>query len=249
VSLQFERIQKTFGAVNALRGVSFDVAEGEAHALVGENGAGKSTLLKILAGLVRADAGQISWQGRPFAPAGPREAIEYGIGMVYQEMLCLPNLSVSANIFCGREIARFGRLDETAMRSRTQAVLDRLALRIDPDDAAESLSAAHRQLLQVARALTFDCRILVLDEPTTALTDFSRAARQSSMSRIACPRCFGSAIASRYCAMARTSAPIGGVRSHQPTSSEPWLDGTSRRGPRLEALDRIAVKRRSRSRT
>ncbi|HEX8030043.1 MAG TPA: sugar ABC transporter ATP-binding protein [Vicinamibacterales bacterium] len=171
MSLQFERIQKSFGAVNALRGVSFDVAEGEAHALVGENGAGKSTLLKILAGLVKADAGRINWQGRAFAPAGPREAIEYGIGMVYQEMLCLPNLSVSANIFCGREITRFGRLDEAAMRSRTQSVLDRLSLRIDPDDAAESLSAAHRQLLQVARALAFDCRILVLDEPTTALTD------------------------------------------------------------------------------
>ncbi len=109
--------------------------------------------------------------GQPFASSSPREAIEHGIGMVYQEMLCLPNLSVSANIFCGREICRFGRLDEAEMRARTQAVLDRLSLRIDPDALAESLSAAHRQLLQVARALAFDCRILVLDEPTTALTD------------------------------------------------------------------------------
>jgi len=171
VSLQFDRIEKTFGAVHALRGVSFDVAEGEAHALVGENGAGKSTLLKILAGLVRADRGEIRWRGQPFASSSPREAIEHGIGMVYQEMLCLPNLSVSANIFCGREITRGGRLDEPAMRARTRAVLDRLSLRIDPDAPAESLSAAHRQLLQVARALAFDCRILVLDEPTTALTD------------------------------------------------------------------------------
>jgi rhamnose transport system ATP-binding protein len=171
VSLQFDRIEKSFGAIKALRGVSFTVAAGEAHALVGENGAGKSTLLKILAGLVRADSGDIRWQGVPFAPSGPREAIERGIGMVYQEMLCLPNLSVSANIFCGREINRFGRLDEAAMRGRTQAVLDRLSLRIDSDALAESLSAAHRQLLQVARALAFDCRVLVLDEPTTALTD------------------------------------------------------------------------------
>ena len=171
VSLQFDRIEKSFGAVHALRGVSFDVAEGEAHALVGENGAGKSTLLKILAGLVRADRGAIRWRGQPFASSSPREAIEHGIGMVYQEMLCLPNLSVSANIFCGREICRFGRLDEAAMHERTQVVLDRLSLRIDPDAPAESLAAAHRQLLQVARALAFDCRILVLDEPTTALTD------------------------------------------------------------------------------
>jgi rhamnose transport system ATP-binding protein len=171
VTLQFDRIEKSFGAITALRGVSFTVAAGEAHALVGENGAGKSTLLKILAGLVRADRGDIRWQGESFVPSGPREAIERGIGMVYQEMLCLPNLSVAANIFCGREICRFGQLDEAAMRARTQAVLDRLSLRIDPDSLAESLSAAHRQLLQVARALAFDCRVLVLDEPTTALTD------------------------------------------------------------------------------
>jgi rhamnose transport system ATP-binding protein len=171
LSLQFDRIQKSFGAINALRGVSFDVAAGEAHALVGENGAGKSTLLKILAGLVKADAGDIRWQGRPFVAAGPRQAIEHGIGMVYQEMLSLPNLSVSANIFCGREICRYGRLDEAAMRTRTLAVLERLSLNIAPDTLAESLPAAHRQLLQVARALAFDCRILVLDEPTTALTD------------------------------------------------------------------------------
>jgi rhamnose transport system ATP-binding protein len=171
VSLQFDGIRKSFGAINALRGVSFDVVEGEAHALVGENGAGKSTLLKILAGLVVADAGEIRWRGAPFKPSGPREAIEHGIGMVYQEMLCFPNLSVSANIFSGREICRFGRLDNAAMRSRTQSVLDRLSLRIDPDTPAEELSTAHRQLLQVARALTFECRVLVLDEPTTALTD------------------------------------------------------------------------------
>jgi ABC-type sugar transport system ATPase subunit len=121
------------------------------HALVGENGAGR-TLLKILAGLVKADCGEIRWHGKPFASSSPREAIEHGIGMVYQEMLCLPNLSVSANIFCGREITRAGLLDEAAMRTRTQSVLDRLSLRIDPDAPAESLSAAHRQLLQVARA-------------------------------------------------------------------------------------------------
>jgi ABC-type sugar transport system ATPase subunit len=171
VSLRFDRIEKSFGAVKALRGVSFEVIEGEAHALVGENGAGKSTLLKILAGLVSPDAGTLSWQGRAFAPSSPREAIEHGVGMVYQEMLCFPNLSVTGNVFCGREICTYGKLDEAAMRLRTTAVLDRLSLRIDPDALAASLSAAHRQLLQVARALAFDCRILVLDEPTTSLTD------------------------------------------------------------------------------
>ena len=181
MSLQFEGIGKSFGASTALRGVSFSVARGSAHALVGENGAGKSTLLKILAGLVPAGAGQIRWNGRVLNHAGPwaskpwrrrpREAIEHGIGMVYQEMLCFPNASVAANIFAGREICRFGALDTAAMRARTTQILDRLSLRIDADTPAEYLSAAHRQLLQVARALAFDCEILVLDEPTTALTD------------------------------------------------------------------------------
>ncbi|HYE87474.1 MAG TPA: sugar ABC transporter ATP-binding protein, partial [Vicinamibacterales bacterium] len=171
MSLEFERIQKSFGAIKALRGVSFSIVAGESHALVGENGAGKSTLLKILAGLVRADAGEMRWEGKAFSPASPRDAIEHGIGMVYQEMLCFPNLSVAANIFCGREIHRRGILDETAMHERTRTVLGRLQLQIDPSALAESLSTAHRQLLQVARAVAFDCRILVLDEPTTSLTD------------------------------------------------------------------------------
>ena len=169
--LEFRDIHKSFGAVRALRGVSFSVAEGESHALVGENGAGKSTLLKILAGILRPDRGSLSWQDRPLELARPRDALERGIGMVYQEMLSFPNLTVTGNIFAGREIVRGGRLREREMRDRTRALLADLHLAIDPDARAESLSAAHRQLLQVARALAFDCRILVLDEPTAALTD------------------------------------------------------------------------------
>ena len=171
MSLQFDGIHKSFGAINALTGVNLDVGAGSAHALVGENGAGKSTLLKILAGLVTPDAGEIRWHGRTLKHASPREAIEHGIGMVYQEMLCFPNLTVAGNVFAGREICRHGMLDNHAMRSRTSAILKRLSLPIDPDTPAERLSAAHRQLLQVARALAFECEILVLDEPTTALTD------------------------------------------------------------------------------
>ncbi len=169
--LEFRDVRKSFGAVKALTGVSFAVRPGEAHALMGENGAGKSTLLKILAGILRPDAGEMYWNGERMAPSSPRDALERGIGMVYQEMLSFPNLSVSANIFAGREITRYGRLQEREMRAATRALLDQLHLRIDPDARAESLSAAHRQLLQVARALAFECRILVLDEPTTSLTD------------------------------------------------------------------------------
>jgi ABC-type sugar transport system ATPase subunit len=169
--LEFRDIRKSFGAVRALSGVSFTVTEGEAHAVVGENGAGKSTLLKVLAGIVRPDAGELWWQGRRLDVASPHEAIARGIGMVYQEMLCFPNLTVAGNIFAGRELTSYGVLRDAAMRDRTRRLLDRLSFRVDPDARAESLSAAHRQLLQVARALAHECRILVLDEPTTALTD------------------------------------------------------------------------------
>jgi rhamnose transport system ATP-binding protein len=152
--------------------VSITVQPGEAHALVGENGAGKSTLLKILAGIVQPDAGEIRWQGERLHLGSPREALERGIGMVYQEMLCFANLTVAGNIFAGRELTgRAGWLRVSDMRARTRALLDELHLAIDPAAPAESLSTAHRQLLQVARALAFECRILVLDEPTTSLTD------------------------------------------------------------------------------
>ena len=170
--LEFHDVRKAFGAVRALTGVSFSVREGEAHALVGENGAGKSTLLKILAGIVRPDAGELRWRDERLTLDSPREALERGIGMVYQEMLCFPNLSVAGNIFAGRErTTAGGRLREAEMEARTVAILDDLHLHVAPRTAAESLPAAQRQLLQVARALAFECRILVLDEPTTALTD------------------------------------------------------------------------------
>lgn len=170
--LEFRNISKSFGAVRALRDVSLTVREGEAHALMGENGAGKSTLLKILAGILRQDDGEVLWQDTRLRLPTPRAALEHGIGLVYQEMLSFPQLSVTANIFAGRELTtRFGRLDHATMRERTVALLRELHLPIDPDSTAESLSAAHRQLLQVARALAFDCRVLVLDEPTTSLTD------------------------------------------------------------------------------
>jgi rhamnose transport system ATP-binding protein len=170
--LEFRDVHKAFGAVHALRGVSFAVSAGEAHACVGENGAGKSTLLKILAGIVRPDRGEVRLGGAPFHPASPRDALARGIGTVYQERLAFPNLSVAGNIFAGREVTRRGgRLDEAAMRIRTQQLLDELHVPIRPDVRMEHVSAANAQLVQVARALAFECGVLVLDEPTTSLTD------------------------------------------------------------------------------
>jgi rhamnose transport system ATP-binding protein len=167
----FQTISKSFGAVQALRSVNISIQEGEAHALVGENGAGKSTLMKILAGIERADHGSMIWNGRPLDLRSPRDALDVGIGMVYQEMLLFPNLTVSENIFAGRELTGpAGRLRQREMRDRTRRLLDQLHLAVSPDDEVASLSTAHQQLLQIARALAFDCRILILDEPTTCLT-------------------------------------------------------------------------------
>ena len=171
-ALEFIDVRKSFGAVQALRGVSFSVRSGEAHAVVGENGAGKSTLLKILAGITRPDAGTVKLADSVFDHASPREALAGGIGMVFQERLSFPNLSVAANIFAGREITRTaGRLDQAAMRERTRDLLRQLRVPISPDEPMEHVSAANAQLVQVARALAFECRVLVLDEPTTSLTD------------------------------------------------------------------------------
>jgi rhamnose transport system ATP-binding protein len=170
-AVAFHHLEKSFGASAALRDVTFAVARGESHAIVGENGAGKSTLLNILAGSLRADRGQLTIDGAPVVLTSPRDALARGIGLVHQEMLAFPNLSVAANIFAGREVTnRIGWLRESEMRARSRELLSRLQLPISPDAPVDALPIAHRQLIQVARALAFDCRLLALDEPTTSLT-------------------------------------------------------------------------------
>lgn len=173
--LRLEGIDKRFPGVHALDHVDLDLADGEIHMLLGENGAGKSTLLKILSGSIPKDAGQIVLRGRPVEIKDAHHARQLGIGMVYQELSLVPSLTVAENIFLGRWPTRAGQLVHwSEMVARAQAVLDNLGVPIDPRTRVRHLSVAEQQLTEIARVLALDVRILLLDEPTSALSDRER---------------------------------------------------------------------------
>ena len=164
-------ITKSFPGVRALDGVSLEVAGGEVHALVGENGAGKSTLMKILAGAYIADGGTIEVDGKPATIDGPKAAERLGIGMIYQEFNLVPDLGVIENIVLGIEPTRGVFLDTKGATSRATAVLAELGITLPLDRPARRLSVAEQQLTEIAKALVRHARLIVMDEPTAALTD------------------------------------------------------------------------------
>nr|WP_144440408.1 sugar ABC transporter ATP-binding protein [Limnochorda pilosa] len=168
------KVTKRFPGVVALDGVDFDVRRGEIHVLLGENGAGKSTLVKLLSGVHRPDAGTLSLEGRQVAFASPFEAQQAGISTVHQELALVPHLTATENIFLGA-LPRSRRLspviDWRAARLQAQALLDRLGAHVPPDAPVGELSVAQRQLVEIARALRFRSRLLILDEPTSSLSD------------------------------------------------------------------------------
>src|SRR6201991_3481012 len=169
--LALQRVSKSFGAVAALRDVDLELVAGEAHALVGENGAGKSTLVKILAGVHPPDTGTILLDGAPVTFGGPADARAAGIAVIYQEPTLFPDLSVAETIFRGRQPLRAGRrIDTAAMRARSRELFERLGVRLDPDRPARGLSIADQQLVEIAKALSTNARVLVMDEPTAALS-------------------------------------------------------------------------------
>ncbi|MEU2436120.1 sugar ABC transporter ATP-binding protein [Streptomyces rubradiris] len=175
--LALKGVSKSFGAVRALRDVSLELLPGEAHALAGENGAGKSTLIKTLAGVHRPDAGQVLLDGEPVVFHGPGDARAAGIAVIHQEPTLFPDLSVAENIFMGRGPTRaLGRIDHKATREATAALMRRLGVGLDPERPARGLSIADQQLVEIAKALSSDARVLIMDEPTAALTG-SEAAR------------------------------------------------------------------------
>ncbi|MBV8813876.1 MAG: sugar ABC transporter ATP-binding protein [Verrucomicrobia bacterium] len=170
--LEVRGISKSFPGVRALKNVDLRIWPGEVHALMGENGAGKSTLMKILAGAYRPDAGEILIDGKPVQFRTPHEARSAGIGIIYQELTVAPNLTVSGNVFLGSELKRFGFMKDTAQMDRkTQEVLDRLGARFKASARAAHLAVAEQQQVEIARALFYKSRILVMDEPTAALSD------------------------------------------------------------------------------
>ncbi|HZU36175.1 MAG TPA: sugar ABC transporter ATP-binding protein, partial [Gemmataceae bacterium] len=171
VRLAMTRITKRFGPTVALRGVDLELRPGEIHALVGENGAGKSTLMKVLSGAVTPDDGQMLLDGRPYQCKGPQDARRQGVAMIYQELTLAPHLTVEANMMLGLEMSRLGFVRRSAHERRVQEALAVLEHpEIQPDSLVHRLGAAAQQLVEIARALLVDARILVLDEPTSALT-------------------------------------------------------------------------------
>jgi rhamnose transport system ATP-binding protein len=169
--LAVRSVAKSFGAVAAVRDVTFALHAGEVHALVGENGAGKSTIVKMLAGVHRPDTGSIELDGRPLDLGSPADAIAAGIAVIYQEPTLFPDLTVAENIVMGRQPrGGLGRIDRRAMTELAAGFFERLGVAIDPDRPARGLSIADQQLVEIAKALSLDARVIVMDEPTAALS-------------------------------------------------------------------------------
>ena len=164
-------VTKSFPGVRALDGVDLDLVAGQVHVVVGENGAGKSTLMKILAGAYHADAGELLIDGRPYLPADPQDAIHHGLSLIYQEQQLLPQLSIGENVLLGRLPRRGPFVDWSAARRRTRELLESLGLDLDPDASIAPLGSAQKQMVEIARALSVEARIIVMDEPTASLSE------------------------------------------------------------------------------
>lgn len=171
VIFEMRGINKRFGATHALRDVQLTVRSHEIHAVMGENGAGKSTLMKILSGVYTPDSGETRLDGNPVAIDNPARARELGINLIYQELSIAPHMTVAQNAFMGSEPRRWGMVDQREMVRRTEAILAQLGARFKADTLAGNLSIAEQQQVEIARALVHDSRILIMDEPTAALSD------------------------------------------------------------------------------
>jgi ribose transport system ATP-binding protein len=169
--LQAEGISKSFGAMKALQQVDLEVRAGSVHALLGHNGAGKSTLMNVLSGVHAPDSGRLLLEGKPVSFSSPRDALDQGISMVHQELSIVPDLDVGENIFLGREpMAILNLVDRRELYERCEGLLAELKLGLSPRTRCSALSVGARQMIEIARAISRESKVLILDEPTSALT-------------------------------------------------------------------------------
>ena len=229
-ALELRDVTKSFGAVRALSSGSLRVEPGSIHGLVGENGAGKSTLVKVVAGVHRRDSGDLLFEGESVDFTSTAESKAAGVAVIYQEPTLFPDLSVTENIFMGRQLLGAGRrIDRAAMYAEAERLFAGLGVHIDPRRPALGLSIADQQIIEIAKAISLDARVLIMDEPTAALSGveverlFTVArrlrdeGRASSSSRTASTRSSSSATPSPCCATVRTSTRSP---SRTPTSTD-----------------------------
>lgn len=169
--LKISNVTKSFGQVAALKSMRLDVRRGRVHTLLGENGAGKSTLMKILAGVHSATSGDITLNDQPYRPANPQQASALGLAIVFQELSLCNNLTVAENILATREPRKFGFINDTALVAKAKAIVAELGLPIDVTEKVGNLSIAQRQLVEIAKGLSHDAKVVILDEPTSSLSD------------------------------------------------------------------------------
>jgi len=170
VPMRAEHITKVFPGTTALDDVSFDVYAGQVNVLVGENGAGKSTLMKILAGVEQPTSGRVLMDGQPVELPSVTAAAQHGVGIIFQELNLCANLSVLDNLFLAQELVRGVAIDRKAEREKARELLARLEQDIDPDELVSNLRIGQQQIVEIAKALTHDVRVLIMDEPTSALS-------------------------------------------------------------------------------
>jgi ribose transport system ATP-binding protein len=171
--VEMRRIDKHFPGVHALRGARFDLKRGEVHALMGENGAGKSTLMKVLVGVNQPDSGELLIDGRPVTIPGPRAALDLGVSIIHQELHLMSHLSAAQNIFIGREPRKWGGwfTDDARANADASALFRRMRIDIDPRAEVGRMTVARQQLVEIAKALSYDAKALIMDEPTSALNE------------------------------------------------------------------------------
>ena len=168
--LRVEGVSKRYGGVHALEQVNFDLRYGEVHALVGENGAGKSTLIKVLGGIIPRNEGRVLFEGKEVDFHRPIEALHAGIAIIHQELSMMPSLTVIENMYMGRMPSRLGVVNWRDLERRTRAAMAVIDLHVDPYAAVRELTISQRQMIEIARALSVDAKLIIMDEPNSSLT-------------------------------------------------------------------------------